>query len=137
MVVSRGFSRGILLVPLILSTSLNSFAASRADEYSKAYQDCISKVEVMDDMVIHTCASGLSEKIYSDISKKINSLRELYLQGSPQDAEMLERSQKQWSAYKDLQCELSGNHIGSPMYSLCPMLKGIQRLKEIDELLDQ
>lgn len=112
-------------------------ASTDLDAYSKTYQDCLSKAENLDNMVVHACAGDILGKVNAEMVQKLKSLRKAYLEEAPQDVEKLDDSQKFWESYKDMQCELSGIHIGSPMYSVCPMEKAIQRLKEINDLLQQ
>ncbi|MGE9762728.1 lysozyme inhibitor LprI family protein [Pseudomonas sp. PDM20] len=88
-------------------------------------------------MVVHACADDISRRVNAEMVQKLKSLRKAYVEEAPQDVERLDESQRFWESYRDMQCELSGVHIGSPMYSVCPMEKAIQRLKEINYLLQQ
>lgn len=121
----------------MVAFSCCSSASPRLEDYSKAYQDCLLNAGQLNNSVIHACAGNISRRVGLEITERLHLLRDIYSSEALQDVDKLNESQEAWLSYRDAQCDLSGIHIGSPMYSLCPMEKGIQRLNEINDLLQQ
>jgi len=117
--------------------SFCSLVLSKSIDYSKEYESCISKNPQISNMVIHSCAERVSEAVNVEIKAALKSLKGSYSKDALADIDKLNASQELWIKYRDAQCELAGTHIGSPMLSLCPMQKNIQRLKELNDLLQQ
>lgn len=82
--------------------------------------------------MVYLCADKVIEIARRDVEEKISTLRRTNLKA---DIEVLIESQKLWVAYIQMQCELQAKYVGSPMISYCPMLKWIERNKELDLLL--
>lgn len=125
------------VVAVLLFVSFCQAASSKEADYQKEYESCIAKHSELNNMVIHWCVDGILSVLNNEINSKFKSLREMYSKDAPQDVEKLEKAQESWASYRDAQCELAGTHIGSPMFSICPMKGSIQRLKEINDLLQQ
>lgn len=136
--INYGFPRiCVLLCFCMFFSSFESMASSEVVGYSKEYDFCLSKTPQLDNLVIHLCAERISEAVNKEITIALGSLRKIYAEIAPQDVGKLDESHENWVAYRDSQCELAGTHIGSPMLSVCPMQKNIQRLKEVNDLLQR
>jgi uncharacterized protein YecT (DUF1311 family) len=77
------------------------------------------------------CADEASEAAKREITRLYAKLQ---AQLPPEDAKALEASQRAWIHYRDIQCKLAGDHVGTPMYSVCPMDLNIARAVELAEL---
>ncbi|WP_447754233.1 lysozyme inhibitor LprI family protein [Pseudomonas nicosulfuronedens] len=110
---------------------------SKEEDYQEGYDSCVSKHAEINNMIIGSCSERISEDVFSQINNRLKELRDMYSENAPEDIERLNKSQESWLLYRNAQCDLEGSHIGSPMLSLCPMQKNIQRLKEINGLLQE
>jgi len=79
----------------------------------------------------------VSEQAKVEMTRLYRSFYRRLLDQSPDDAAALDRAQKSWLVYRDLHCQLAGAHVGSPMYSFCPMQLNIARVNELRELVGQ
>ncbi|VXB52231.1 conserved exported hypothetical protein [Pseudomonas sp. 8BK] len=123
----------LICASLLLAPQIN---AASSDELDARYNDCLEASEGLTNSLVAACAEGVS-----DVAKKQMNLtyQRLYLtlqQASPEDAKQLEEAQKAWLIYRNAHCDMQGKHIGSPMYYTCPMELNIDRLVELEFLLD-
>ena len=102
------------------------------DKYMFQYNSCAEANGPINNGVIYLCADKVIEIAQRDVEEKISRLRHTNLQ---QDIEALLEAQELWAEYVQKQCELQAKYVGSPMISYCPMLKWIERNKELDLLL--
>ena len=102
------------------------------NKYMALYRACADANGPINNSVIYHCADKVTEMVQKDVDEKISSLRRTNLQ---QDIEVLLEAQELWAEYVSKQCELQAKYVGSPMISYCPMLKWIERNKELDLLL--
>ena len=102
------------------------------DKYMFQYNSCAEANGPINNSVIYLCADKVIEIAQRDVDEKISRLRRTNLQ---QDIEALFEAQELWAEYVQKQCELQAKYVGSPMISYCPMLKWIERNKELDLLL--
>jgi uncharacterized protein YecT (DUF1311 family) len=118
---------------LLLAAQVN---AASSDELDARYNDCLETSEGLTNSLVAACAEGVS-----DVAKKQmnHTYQRLYLklqQASTEAAQQLEEAQKAWLIYRNAHCDMQGKHIGSPMYYTCPMELNINRLVELEFLLD-
>ena len=126
--------RNLLACALLLIT-VPGYAVSN-DELHAQYDSCIGASQGLTNSLVTACAEGVS-----DVAKKQMNLtyQRLYLklqQASSEDAQQLEDAQKAWLIYRNAHCDMQGKHVGSPMYYTCPMYLNIDRLTELQFLLD-
>ncbi|WP_447749098.1 lysozyme inhibitor LprI family protein [Pseudomonas nicosulfuronedens] len=113
----------VFLCFFVSFNSIYSIASPEVRDYSKEYDLCLSKTPQLDNLAIHLCAERISVAVNKKITVALGYLRKVYAEIAPQDIDKLDKSQENWVVYRNSQCELAGNHIGSPMLSLCPMQK--------------
>jgi uncharacterized protein YecT (DUF1311 family) len=123
----------LICASLLLVAQAN---AASSDGLDARYNDCLQASEGLTNSLVTACAEGVS-----DVAKKQMNLtyQRLYLKlqkASPEDAQQLEEAQKAWLVYRNAHCAMQGTHIGSPMYYTCPMERNIDRLVELEFLLD-
>lgn len=125
----------LLACSAVLLIATQALAAS-SNELHTRYDDCIRANQPLNNGVVAGCAEAVSD----DAKKQLNrTYQRLYLklqQAAPEDAQQLEEAQKAWLIYRNAHCDMQGKHIGSPMYSTCPMQLNIDRLSELQFLLD-
>ena len=114
---------------------LGGFSTLKAEpeKYMGQYISCVDANGPLNNSVVYLCADKVIEIAQRDLEEKISTLR---LTNLKEDIEDLLEAQKLWAAYIQMQCELQAKYVGSPMISYCPMLKWIERNKELDLLLD-
>ena len=96
------------------------------------YSSCADANGPINNNVVYLCSDEVIKNAQRDVEEKIARLlrTDLY-----KDKEILLKAQELWAEYAQWQCELQAKYIGSPMISYCPMLKWIERNKELDLLL--
>ena len=102
------------------------------DKYMFQYNSCAEANGPINNSVVYLCADKVTEIAQRDVKEKISSLMRTDLE---KDKEILLEAQELWAEYVQKQCELQAKYVGSPMISYCPMLKWIERNKELDLLL--
>ena len=102
------------------------------DKYMAQYRSCADANGPINNSVVYLCANEVIKTAQRDLEDKIARLMRTDLR---EDKEVLLEAQELWAAYVEKQCELQAKYVGSPMISYCPMLKWIERNKELDLLL--
>ncbi|NBT43173.1 MAG: DUF1311 domain-containing protein, partial [Alphaproteobacteria bacterium] len=122
------------MILLASSMMLGGFSTLKAEpeKYMGQYISCVDANGPLNNSVVYLCADKVIEIAQRDVEEKISTLRRTNLK---EDIEDLLEAQKLWAAYIQMQCELQAKYVGSPMISYCPMLKWIERNKELDLLL--
>ena len=105
-------------------------------DYDKQYQDCLDVNGTVNNSVVAICAEGISNKAKREMNRIYQQLFLRYQASAQEDAQQLEATQKAWLSYRNGQCELQGRRVGSPMYHYCPMKMNIERVNELQFLLD-
>ena len=82
------------------------------------------------------CAEGASESAKKEMNRVYQRLYLKLQQTSQEDAQQLENAQKAWLIYRNEHCDMLGKYDGSPMYTICPMKLNIDRVAELQLLLD-
>ncbi|MGP0170939.1 lysozyme inhibitor LprI family protein [Pseudomonas sp. NCHU5208] len=118
----------IAALPLL---PLNTWA-----DYDKQYQDCLDANGTVNNSVVAICAEGVSNKAKQEMNRIYQQLFLKFQASAQEDAQQLEATQKAWLIYRNGQCELQGRRVGSPMYHYCPMKMNIERVNELQFLLD-
>ncbi|CAE6927212.1 hypothetical protein FIV02_12215 [Pseudomonas sp. THAF187a] len=105
-------------------------------DYDAQYQACLNANGAINNSIVAGCAEGVSAVAKRDMNRIYQQLFLKLQANDPQSAEQLETAQKAWLIYRNGQCDLQGKHIGSPMYYTCPMELNIQRVSELQFLLE-
>ena len=128
------------LGPLLICSSLLLVAtqtpAASSNALQTRYDDCIQASQTLNNSLVAACAEGVSEVAKKHMNRTYQQLYLKLQQASPEDAQQLEEAQKAWLIYRNAHCDMQGKHIGSPMYYTCPMELNIDRLSELQFLLD-
>ncbi len=125
---------------LFLLLALPAFACASpasSPDYQQAYDTCLEQAGGINNGTVDACSSTVSEQAKVEMTRLYRSFYRRLLDQSPDDAAALDRAQKSWLVYRDLHCHLAGAHVGSPMYSFCPMQLNIARVNELRELVGQ
>ncbi|WP_312916892.1 lysozyme inhibitor LprI family protein [Stenotrophomonas sp.] len=125
---------------LLLLLALPAFACASptsSPDYQQAYDTCLEQAGGINNGTVDACSSTVSEQVKVEMTRLYRSFYRRLLDQSPDDAAALDRAQKSWLVYRDLHCHLAGAHVGSPMYSFCPMQLNIARVNELRELVGQ
>jgi uncharacterized protein YecT (DUF1311 family) len=122
----------MILLASFLMLGVFSTLKAEPEKYIVQYSSCVDANGPLNNSVVYLCADKVIEIARRDVEEKISTLRRTNLKA---DIEVLIESQKLWVAYIQMQCELQAKYVGSPMISYCPMLKWIERNKELDLLL--
>jgi uncharacterized protein YecT (DUF1311 family) len=122
-----------LFVPLAIVASFSVHAATPS-EYDAMYSACIQKAGPINNGVVESCSGQVSEKAQAEIARHYESIYARIKAAEPADATKFATSQKMWVGYRDLQCDLAGTYIGSPMFGYCPMKLNAARALELREL---
>ena len=101
------------------------------------YEQCVQNAHHINNGVVDVCSERASAAAKTEMNELYETLYEQLMSVSPDEAAQLERAQKSWIVYRNLHCDLAGAHVGSPMYSFCPMTLNIARVKELRELSGQ
>jgi len=108
---------------------------TRAGEIqADGYEDCIDKLAPINNAAVYSCSGQAMRttlvKIEQLLNKLENSLDEVHFNH-------LANSQVAWEQYVEQQCKLQGYYIGSPMHSVCPMNKALDRVDDLEFLLQE
>lgn len=127
-----------ITLPLLLLSPVIAWASpATPPDYQQAYSKCLDEAGTINNGVVHTCSSTVSEHAKAEMTLLYRSFYRKLQAESPDEAAALDRAQKSWLVYRDLHCDLAGAHVGSPMYSFCPMQLNINRVNELRELAGQ
>lgn len=126
-----------LILVLLLLPSLAAAAAATPPDHQQVYSDCLAKAGGINNGTVEACSTAASDGAKAEMTRLYRTLYGKLLVENADDAAKLERAQKSWLVYRDLHCGLAGSHVGSPMYSFCPMQLNIGRVTELRELLGQ
>ena len=110
-------------------------AAVDLNDISTRYEDCI-RTNPQELSAAAVCAEGASESAKKEMSRVYQRLYLKLQQTSQEDAQQLENAQKAWLIYRNEHCDMLGKYDGSPMYTICPMKLNIDRVAELQLLLD-
>ena len=110
-------------------------AAVDLNDISTHYEDCI-RTNPQKLSAAAVCAEGASESAKKEMNRVYQRLYLKLQQTSQEDAQQLENAQKAWLIYRNEHCDMLGKYDGSPMYTICPMKLNIDRVAELQLLLD-
>ena len=110
-------------------------AAVDLNDISTRYEDCI-RTNPQKLSAAAVCAEGASESAKKEMHRVYQRLYLKLQQTSQEDAQQLENAQKAWLIYRNEHCDMLGKYDGSPMYTICPMKLNIDRVAELQLLLD-
>ena len=110
-------------------------AAVDLNDISTRYEDCI-RTNPQKLRAAAVCAEGASESAKKEMNRVYQRLYLKLQQTSQEDAQQLENAQKAWLIYRNEHCDMLGKYDGSPMYTICPMKLNIDRVAELQLLLD-
>ena len=110
-------------------------AAVDLNDISTRYEDCI-RTNPQKLSAAAVCAEGASESAKKEMNRIYQRLYLKLQQTSQEDAQQLENAQKAWLIYRNEHCDMLGKYDGSPMYAICPMKLNIDRVAELQLLLD-
>jgi uncharacterized protein YecT (DUF1311 family) len=122
------FAYAALLLPLL------TVNAQTPSEYDTLYARCVKQAGQINNTIVHTCSSTVSEKAKAEINRRYRSIYAKLESKNPDDAKKFEESQKAWLVYRNSHCDLAGAYIGSPMWDYCPMTLNSARALELREL---
>ncbi len=123
----------------LLIFSIASIAATEEIDYDLMFNNCTKNSEGPITGKLGVCSENVSQKI--DVEIKALSKKVQAKLGNPENVNAKEAvnsfnmAQQSWVKYRELHCALAGEYVGSPMYSYCPMKLGIERIKELRELV--
>ena len=109
--------------------------ADDMNDISTRYEDCI-RTNPQKLSAAAVCAEGASESAKKEMNRAYQRLYLKLQQTSQEDAQQLEDAQKAWLIYRNAHCDMMGKYDGSPMYTICPMELNIDRVAELQFLLD-
>jgi uncharacterized protein YecT (DUF1311 family) len=117
---------------LLVGASLPVQAAGETprSRLEQVYDKCLGKGTLNNELVMG-CADEASDAAKKEITRLYVKLQ---AQLPEADGKALEEAQRSWIHYRDLHCKLAGAHVGTPMYSVCPMDLDIERARELAEL---
>jgi uncharacterized protein YecT (DUF1311 family) len=98
------------------------------------YDDCLKDAGSVNNTSVTTCAMKTSAKAQEEIDMLYRKTHEQLLSKSAKHAAKFEQSQQSWVNYRNTQCELATEYVGSPMVAYCPMKRNILRVNELLEL---
>ena len=115
--------------------SMSIVVSTLADEIqADGYENCINKLAPINNAAVYSCSGQVERsalaKIKQLLNKLENSLDETHFNH-------LAKSQVAWAKYVEQHCKLQGYYIGSPMHSVCPMNKALDRIDDLEILLEQ
>ncbi len=124
---------------LLLVFSLGSIAAPEEIDYELLFDHCTKSSAELITGKLGVCSEQVSAKIdieLRDLSKKIQAkLTNTENVNAKEAVNTFNISQQSWLKYKELQCKLAGEYVGSVMYTYCPMKLGIARVRELREFV--
>ncbi|MFD3300355.1 lysozyme inhibitor LprI family protein [Aquipseudomonas alcaligenes] len=123
-----------LSIGFLLPFALQAVAVDLND-ISTRYEDCI-RTNPQKLSAAAVCAEGASESAKKEMNRVYQRLYLKLQQTSQEDAQQLENAQKAWLIYRNEHCDMLGKYDGSPMYTICPMKLNIDRVAELQLLLD-
>lgn len=123
-----------LSIGFLLPFALQAVAVDLND-ISTRYEDCI-RTNPQKLSAAAVCAEGASESAKKEMNRVYQRLYLKLQQTSQEDAQQLENAQKAWLIYRNEHCDMLGKYDGSPMYTICPMKLNIDRVAELQSLLD-
>ncbi len=123
-----------LSIGFLLPFALQAVAVDLND-ISTRYEDCI-RTNPQKISAAAVCAEGASESAKKEMNRVYQRLYLKLQQTSQEDAQQLENAQKAWLIYRNEHCDMLGKYDGSPMYTICPMKLNIDRVAELQLLLD-
>mgnify|MGYP000223229124 FL=1 len=109
-----------------------SFALA-SSVYDEMYAECLNEFGTINNGIVFECAGRVIDKADKDLSEKIETLRQTRLS---EDFDRFLLSQRNWEHYMEIQCDMQGIYVGSPMFAYCPMEMLIKRHGDIDILLE-
>ena len=141
----RGLSLGLafLLATGAVAVPAAGAAAPERAKYEQLYDRCISAAgNDADDVspaqfnvVLDACAQDAILVAKQDINRLYAALEaSLAADGNASALAKLERTQRAWIAYRDGHCELEGELVGTPAYSLCLLEVTGRRVRELEEI---
>ena len=101
--------------------------------YDEMYAECLNEFGTINNGIVFECAGRVIDKADEDLSEKIETLRQTRLL---EDFDRFLLSQRNWEQYMEIQCDMQGIYVGSPMFAYCPMEMLIKRHGDIDILLE-
>lgn len=122
-----------LSIGFLLPFALQAVAVDLND-ISTRYEDCI-RTNPQKLSAAAVCAEGASESAKKEMNRVYQRLYLKLQQTSQEDAQQLENAQKAWLIYRNEHCDMLGKYDGSPMYTICPMKRNIDRVAELQLLL--
>jgi uncharacterized protein YecT (DUF1311 family) len=114
-----------------------ALSQERKIDYDTMYSKCSTDVGGGNNATVDACSNRTSYEAKKEITKLYKRIYAYYVTDLPKDAKEFEQTQRAWITYRNGQCYLAGAHIGSPMYSYCPMRLNIARVKELRELAEE
>ena len=123
-----------LSIGFLLPFALQAVAVDLND-ISTRYEDCI-RTNPQKLSAAAVCTEGASESAKKEMNRVYQRLYLKLQQTSQEDAQQLENAQKAWLIYRNEHCDMLGKYDGSPMYTICPMKLNIDRVAELQLLLD-
>ena len=121
---------------ICLLLPLASQAATDTKDFSARYDNCLKANQPLNNSVVASCADEASQMAKKEMNRVYQRLYLKLQQTSQEDAQQLEDAQKAWLVYRNAHCDMQGKHVGSPMYHTCPMELNIDRVAELQFLLD-
>jgi uncharacterized protein YecT (DUF1311 family) len=107
------------------------------NKFDAMYDDCLKEAGAVNNTSVTTCAMKTSAKSQEAIDTLYRQTHKQLLSESAKHAAKFEQSQQSWVKYRDSQCELATQFVGSPMVAYCPMKHNILRVNELQELSGQ
>ena len=132
--INSSIHRAKLLIFAFLITMMSFTAPVFAENvYEKLYSNCLDTFGTINNSIVTQCSDQVIQVANSDIASKLEALRRTRLSES---FDRFMQGHRHWKTYMEIQCEIQTRYIGSPMYKYCPMKMTINRVKEIDLLVD-
>jgi hypothetical protein len=97
------------------------------------YSKCLNEFGTINNGIVFECAGRVVDKADKDLIEKIETLRQTRLS---EDFDRFLLGQRSWEQYMNVQCNMQGIYVGSPMFAYCPMEMLINRHNDLDLLLD-
>jgi uncharacterized protein YecT (DUF1311 family) len=126
--------RALMLMGMIFHTGLAMANEKDKPNYQAIYDKCVMDNGPINNGVVDMCSTKTSDAAKKEINQLYQRLYKSFSESSPGDELKLEQAQKAWLNYRNTHCALAASHVGSPMYSFCPMQMNIQRVNELREM---
>ena len=107
--------------------------ASASSIYDEMYSKCLNEFGTINNSIVFECAGRVVDKADKDLIEKIETLRQTRLS---EDFDRFLLGQRSWEQYMNVQCNMQGIYVGSPMFAYCPMEMLFNRHNDLDLLLD-